>query len=193
MLELQPAEGRPRRSGRRFGLALAGGGPLGAFYEVGTLHAIGESIDGLDLTGLDMYCGVSSGAMIAAGLANGIDTADMGVVFIHNASVEYPVTPGLVPAPGVSRVPAAPGVAAGPAVRRAAAIPAGPGQGLGRSDRSARPSAADGTVRQPAVRTLPGALVLGPRPHQRLPRAASQAVHRGDGTEHRRLGAFRRA
>ncbi len=28
---------------RRFGLALAGGGPLGAFYEVGTLHAIGES------------------------------------------------------------------------------------------------------------------------------------------------------
>ena len=95
MLELQPAEGRPRRSNHQFGLALAGGGPLGAFYEVGTLHAIGESIGGLDLTGLDMYCGVSSGAMIAAGLANGLDTADMGVVFIHNASVEYPVTPGL--------------------------------------------------------------------------------------------------
>jgi len=95
MLELQPAEGRPPRSGRKFGLALAGGGPLGAFYEVGTLHAIGESVGGLDLTGLDMYCGVSSGAMIAAGLANGFDTADMGVVFIHNASAEYPVTPGL--------------------------------------------------------------------------------------------------
>ncbi len=42
-----------------------------------------------------MYVGVSSGAMIAAGLANGIDTTDMGVVFIHNASREYPVRPGL--------------------------------------------------------------------------------------------------
>jgi predicted acylesterase/phospholipase RssA len=95
MLELQPAQGRPPRSDRKFGLALAGGGPLGAFYEVGTLHAIGESIRGLDLTNLDMYCGVSSGAMIAGGLANGIDTTEMGVVFIHNASLEYPVTPGL--------------------------------------------------------------------------------------------------
>jgi hypothetical protein len=40
MLDLQPATGRPVHSGRRFGLALAGGGPLGAFYEVGCLHAI---------------------------------------------------------------------------------------------------------------------------------------------------------
>jgi len=95
MLDLQPAKGRLPRSDRKFGLALAGGGPLGAFYEVGTLHAIGESIGGLDLADLDMYCGVSSGAMIAAGLANGFDTADMGVVFIHNASLEYPASPGL--------------------------------------------------------------------------------------------------
>ena len=95
MLDLQPAKGRPSPSHRKFGLALAGGGPLGAFYEVGTLHAIGESVEGLDLTDLDMYCGVSSGAMIAAGLANGFDTTDMGVVFIHNASLEYPVTPWL--------------------------------------------------------------------------------------------------
>jgi predicted acylesterase/phospholipase RssA len=95
MLELQPAQGRPSFRKHKFGLALAGGGPLGAFYEVGTLHAIGESISGLDLTNLDLYCGVSSGAMIAAGLANGFDTADMGVVFIHNASLEFPVTPGL--------------------------------------------------------------------------------------------------
>jgi len=95
MLDLQPARGRSPPSHRKFGLALAGGGPLGAFYEVGTLHAIGEAVDGLDLTDLDMYCGVSSGAMIAAGLVNGFDTTDMGVVFIHNASLEYPVSPGL--------------------------------------------------------------------------------------------------
>jgi len=95
MLDLQPARRRSPPSRRRFGLALAGGGPLGAFYEVGTLHAIGEAFEGLDLTTLDMYVGVSSGAMIAAGLVNGYDTTDMGVVFIHNASTEHPVRPGL--------------------------------------------------------------------------------------------------
>ena len=46
MLDLQPASTRPRHSRRRFGLALAGGGPFGAFYEVGALHAIGRSLRG---------------------------------------------------------------------------------------------------------------------------------------------------
>ena len=108
MLDLQPAAPKPRTSTQTFGLALAGGGPLGAFYEVGTLHAISESFEGIDLTNLDMYVGVSSGAMIAAGLANGIDTTDMGVVFIHNASVEYPVRPGLFLRPAVQAAPTVP-------------------------------------------------------------------------------------
>jgi predicted acylesterase/phospholipase RssA len=95
MLDLQPAKPRARASSRKFGLALAGGGPIGAFYEVGTLHAIGEALDGIDLAALDMYVGVSSGAMISAGLANGFDTSDMGLVFIHNASTEYPAGPWL--------------------------------------------------------------------------------------------------
>jgi len=95
MLDLQPAKGTPPPSNRKFGLALAGGGPLGAFYEVGALQAIQEAFDGLDLTGLDLYCGVSSGAMIAAGLANGFDTSDMGVVFIHHTSPEYAARPSL--------------------------------------------------------------------------------------------------
>jgi len=116
MLDLQPAAPRPRTSTQTFGLALAGGGPLGAFYEVGTLHAISESFEGIDLTNLDMYVGVSSGAMIAAGLANGIDTTDMGVVFIHNASVEYPVRPGLFLRPAfrefLGRIGSVPGLAA---------------------------------------------------------------------------------
>lgn len=117
MLDLQPAKGRPVPSKGRIGLALAGGGPLGAFYEVGCLHAIEEACDGLRLTELDMYVGVSSGAMITAGLANGFDTADMGVVFIHNASDEYPVTPGLFLRPAVReyarRLANAPGLLAG--------------------------------------------------------------------------------
>ncbi len=45
MLDLQPASRRAAHSRRRFGLALAGGGPLGAFYEVGTLHAIAEGFE----------------------------------------------------------------------------------------------------------------------------------------------------
>jgi predicted acylesterase/phospholipase RssA len=95
MLTLQPAP-RPQRHPRpRIGLALAGGGPLGAFYELGALEALAECIEGLDLTRLDAYVGVSSGAMIAAGLANGIRPADMGVVFIDNAAAEYPMSPGL--------------------------------------------------------------------------------------------------
>jgi predicted acylesterase/phospholipase RssA len=114
MLDLQPAKRRSTASSYRFGLALAGGGPLGAFYEVGTLHAIAESFEGYDLTSLDMYVGVSSGAMIAAGLVNGFDTADMGLVFIHNASPEYPVRPGLFLRPALreylKRIRAVPGM-----------------------------------------------------------------------------------
>lgn len=115
MLDLQPAIRRSTRSDRRFGLALAGGGPLGAFYEIGTLHAIEESLEGFDPTNLDMYVGVSSGAMIAAGLVNGYDTADMGLVFIHNASKEFPVRPGLFLRPAfreyLRRLAAIPGLA----------------------------------------------------------------------------------
>lgn len=117
MLDLQPAFGRrPGPSHRRFGLALAGGGPLGAFYEVGCLHAIDEALDGFGLTELEMYVGVSSGAMLAAGLANGFDTADMGLVFIHNESSEIKFSPAwfLLPAFGeyLRRLAGAPGLLA---------------------------------------------------------------------------------
>jgi predicted acylesterase/phospholipase RssA len=54
--------------------------------------------------------------MIAAGLVNGYDTADMGLVFIHNASPEYPVRPGLFLRPAfreyLRRLNAIPGLAA---------------------------------------------------------------------------------
>lgn len=63
------------------GLAIAGGGPVGAIYELGALRALDESIDGLKLHKLDVYVGVSSGALIAASLANGISTAEMCRIF----------------------------------------------------------------------------------------------------------------
>jgi len=102
MLTLQPAP-RPQHPRRpRIALALAGGGPLGAFYELGALQALAECIDGLDLTALDTYVGVSSGALIAASLANGLTPADMGVMFIDNGAALHPLTPGLFLQPALA-------------------------------------------------------------------------------------------
>lgn len=81
MLILQPAS-RPRRSRSRVGIAIAGGGPIGAMYELGVLRALDQAVDGLDLTALDVYVGVSSGAFLAASLANRIDTEQMCRIFI---------------------------------------------------------------------------------------------------------------
>lgn len=68
----------------RIALALAGGGPLGAIYEIGALCALQESLHGLDFNALDHYVGVSAGSFIAAGLANGLTPRDMCASFIEN-------------------------------------------------------------------------------------------------------------
>ncbi len=59
-------------SGSKIGLACAGGVVEGAFYEIGVLCALGRAIEGMDLTRLDIYVGVSAGAIMASCLANGI-------------------------------------------------------------------------------------------------------------------------
>jgi NTE family protein len=66
----------------RIGLALAGGGPLGAIYEIGALCALEEAVTGLDLNALDGYVGVSAGGFIAAGLANGMTPRQLCAAFI---------------------------------------------------------------------------------------------------------------
>jgi predicted acylesterase/phospholipase RssA len=63
----------------RIGLALAGGGPLGAVYEIGALAAIEEAIEGLNVNDADIYVGI-----IAAGLANGITPHEMCRLFIES-------------------------------------------------------------------------------------------------------------
>ena len=72
---------RPRR--RPIGLALAGGGPFGAIWELGALMALEESIEGLDLNELDCYVGVSAGSFLAAALANGVPAAEICRIFIE--------------------------------------------------------------------------------------------------------------
>jgi NTE family protein len=81
MLVVQSATGRATSSGR-VGIAIAGGGPIGAMYELGALRALDEAIEGMDLTKLEVYVGVSSGALLAAGLANRMSSADMLRIFI---------------------------------------------------------------------------------------------------------------
>ncbi|MFM7330394.1 MAG: patatin-like phospholipase family protein, partial [Brachymonas sp.] len=68
----------------RIALSLAGGGPLGAIYEIGALCALQEVLDGLDFTQLDHYVGVSAGSFIAASLANGLSPQDLCKNFIDN-------------------------------------------------------------------------------------------------------------
>lgn len=100
MLTIQPA--RRRRAGAgKLAIALAGGGPLGAFYELGALHALAECIDGRELIDFDVYVGVSSGSLIAAGLANGFDTTSMGSTFIHDESTLLPFSPQLLLQPAI--------------------------------------------------------------------------------------------
>ncbi|MET0892271.1 MAG: patatin-like phospholipase family protein [Pseudoxanthomonas sp.] len=84
MLSLHSA--RKRGSQGRVGLAIAGGGPIGGMYELGALRAMDEALDGLDLTRMDCYVGVSSGAFLAAGLANRMSTAEMCRIFITGTS-----------------------------------------------------------------------------------------------------------
>lgn len=73
----------PARKQRRVGLALAGGGPFGAIYEIGALVALEESLEGLDLNELDCYVGVSAGSFLAAALANGIPACEIYRLFIE--------------------------------------------------------------------------------------------------------------
>ena len=59
------------------GLALAGGGPAGAIYEIGVLRALDDAIAGLDLNNVPVTVGVSAGAFVGACLANGITSAEL--------------------------------------------------------------------------------------------------------------------
>jgi NTE family protein len=72
----------------KIALALAGGGPLGAIYEIGALCALSEALDGLDFNRLHHYVGVSAGGFIAAGLANGLSPRQLCAAFIENGSAE---------------------------------------------------------------------------------------------------------
>jgi len=90
---------RKKRAG--IGLALAGGGPFGAVYEIGALLALQESLEGLDLNALDCYVGVSAGSFLAAALANGIGVEALEGLFIEGGRGPRALTPGLFMRPAL--------------------------------------------------------------------------------------------
>jgi NTE family protein len=55
---------------------LAGGGISGIYYELGVLKCLSDALDA-DLGEFDAYYGISAGALVAAGLANGYSVDDL--------------------------------------------------------------------------------------------------------------------
>ncbi len=98
------------------GVALAGGGPLGAIYEIGALAALDEALKGVDFLGCDIFVGVSSGAFLAAGLANGVSPRDMHRSFIESEEADDPFEPDVLLRPALGeyarRLASVPGLAA---------------------------------------------------------------------------------
>ena len=85
-----------RRRNDKMGIALAGGGPLGGIYEIGALAALEEALRGVKLTECDVYVGVSSGAFVAALLANGFAPSRMYDMFIPDRSPDDPFAADLL-------------------------------------------------------------------------------------------------
>jgi NTE family protein len=93
--------GFAKRKRKKMALALAGGGPFGAIYEIGALMALQESLDGLDLNELDCYVGVSAGSFLAAALANRIPVDEIYRLFIEDGQGKGALTPELFMRPAL--------------------------------------------------------------------------------------------
>ena len=150
----RPARGAGRAPGRplpgKVGLALAGGGFLGAAYELGALCAIAEAIDGLDLTRVDAYVGVSAGAFLAAGFVNGLTPHQMVRMFVEGDDDGIAFDPALLLRPAYREYLRA--LLAAPSVARAAV-----NAGIGESAFS--PSAFFWRAVERATSLLPNGLV----------------------------------
>lgn len=92
-LRTRPPDGAAPTQRGRIGLALAGGGFLGAAWELGALCALAEAIDGFEPTALDVYVGVSAGSFIAAGLVNGVSPYRMVQLFVEGDRADESLEP----------------------------------------------------------------------------------------------------
>jgi len=74
-----PAWPLPSRSQERdkIALVLAGGGIIGAVYEVGALRAIDDMLVGLSVNDFDIFVGTSAGALVSSFICNGFTPRDV--------------------------------------------------------------------------------------------------------------------
>jgi NTE family protein len=61
-----------RHGGGRIAVCLAGGGIEGLLYELGVLRALDHFLADRSVVDLDLFCGISAGAVISSFLANGV-------------------------------------------------------------------------------------------------------------------------
>jgi len=94
-LSTLPRKPRTTRTGHTVALALAGGGPEGAIYEIGAVRALDEAIEGIEMDRVPLYVGVSAGAFVAACLANGIRTDQLCRSIVRDEPGEHPFRPEL--------------------------------------------------------------------------------------------------
>ncbi len=91
-----------RSSDVKIGLACAGGGVEGSIYEIGALCALDEAVEGAAFHRLDVYVGVSAGALVTACLANGISARAMSRAIVSRAQEpELNMDPDLLFAPAL--------------------------------------------------------------------------------------------
>ncbi len=87
------------------GLGCAGGVIEGAVYEIGALCALDEAVEGVDLHGLNMYVGVSSGALIGAMLANGVSARELSrAVISESRDINLNLDPEVLFRPAVREI-----------------------------------------------------------------------------------------
>lgn len=72
-------------------------------YEIGALRALEEAVEGLDLTQLDVYVGISAGALVTATLANGIPIDEQArAIDGRSREKELNIKPGFVYTPALT-------------------------------------------------------------------------------------------
>ncbi len=83
--------GKRRRSRRsKTALVLGGGGFTGGVYEIGALRALDLLSVNRTVNEFDVYVGTSTGAFVAAAIANGITPEAMMRVIAHQVPTPYP-------------------------------------------------------------------------------------------------------
>lgn len=74
---IRKSEGKRPKRASKIALVLAGGAVSGGAFKVGGLKALNDFLVGRKITDVDMYVGLSAGALLAAPLAGGITPDEM--------------------------------------------------------------------------------------------------------------------